>query len=131
MFVFAVYVVYLRKRPEMHWLSFLFVFGAISTIATLPFAIWEAAAGITFKPTWLTLSAIVYVSIFPSIVAFAAWNRGVELIGANRSGPFVHLVPLYTAILGGVLLGENVAIFHVMGFILIISGVSLASRPSI
>ncbi len=128
MMVFAVYAVYLRKRPPMHWLSFIFVFGAISTLATFPFMIWESATGITFKPTWLTLFAIIYVSIFPSVLAFAAWNRGVQLIGANRSGPFVHLVPVYTAILGTVLLDEHLLSFHIFGFALIIVGVWVASR---
>lgn len=130
MMVFAVYAAYLRKRPPMHWLSFIFVFGALSTLATLPFMIWEMAAGITFKPTWLTVFAIVYVSIFPSVLAFAAWNRGVQLIGANRSGPFVHLVPVYTAILGSMLLNEHLSTFHILGFALIIAGVWIAARFS-
>jgi drug/metabolite transporter (DMT)-like permease len=128
MLVFAVYAVYLRKRPAMHWLSFIFVFGFVSTLVTLPFAIWEMAVGLTFKPTWLTVVAIAYVSIFPSVFAFAAWNRGVQLIGANRSGPFIHLVPVYTAILGGVLLGEHLSAFHIFGFALIIAGVWIAAR---
>jgi len=130
MLVFAVYAVFLRKRPPMHWLSFIFVFGAVSTLATLPFMIWETAAGITFKPTWLTVFAIAYVSIFPSLLAFAAWNRGVQLIGANRSGPFVHLVPVYTAILGSMLLNEHLSTFHILGFALIIAGVWIATRFS-
>ncbi|HMF25189.1 MAG TPA: DMT family transporter [Pseudolabrys sp.] len=130
MMVFAVYAVYLRKRPQMHWLSFIFVFGAVSAVATLPFMIWEMAAGITFKATWLTIFAIAYVSIFPSLLAFAAWNRGVQLIGANRSGPFVHLVPVYTAILGGVLLNEHLSTFHIFGAALIIAGVWIAARFS-
>jgi drug/metabolite transporter (DMT)-like permease len=130
MLVFAVYAVYLRKRPAMHWLSFMFVFGLVSTLVTLPFAIWETAAGFTFKPTWLTVFAIAYVSIFPSLLAFAAWNRGVQLIGANRSGPFVHLVPVYTAIMGGALLNEHLSAFHVVGLALIIAGVWTAARSS-
>ena len=130
MMVFAVYAVYLRKRPSMHWMSFIFVFGAVSALTTLPFMVWEMAAGITFKPTWLTFFAIVYVCIFPSVLAFAAWNRGVQLIGANRSGPFVHLVPLYTAIFGSVLLNEHLSTFHIFGFALIIAGVWIASHSS-
>jgi drug/metabolite transporter (DMT)-like permease len=130
MMVFAVYAVYLRKRPPMHWMSFIFVFGAVSALTTLPFMVWEMAAGITFKPTWLTFFAIVYVCIFPSVLAFAAWNRGVQLIGANRSGPFVHLVPLYTAIFGSVLLNEHLSTFHIFGFALIIAGVWIASHSS-
>jgi len=131
MLVFAIYAACLRLRPPMHWLSFIFVFAVLSVVMTLPFALVEAWQGVHFEADWLTIAATGYVSIFPSVVAFAAWNRGVELIGANRSGPFLHLVPIYTAILGSTLLGERLAVFHVAGFALILSGVWLASvRPS-
>ncbi len=65
---------------------------------------------------------------FRVVVAFAAWNRGVELIGSNRSGPFLHLVPICTAVFGGLLLGEHLAVYHVAGFVLIIAGVWLAAQ---
>lgn len=128
MIVFAVYAVYLRLRPRIHALSFLFVFAVISSAGTLPFFIVESLSGDTLQLTWLTVTSIAYVSIFPSVLAFAAWNRGVELIGANRAGPFVHLVPVYTAVVAGALLGEQLAGFHVAGFVLIIAGVWLASK---
>lgn len=127
MLLFAVYAACLRLRPPINGWSFMFALAAISVVTTLPFAIWEALAGVTFKATWLTFGAIAYVSIFPSVVAFAAWNRGVELIGANRSGPFLHLVPIYTAVFGTALLGEVLALFHIVGFGLILGGVWLAS----
>lgn len=127
MVVFSIYAAYLRLRPHIHWLSFLFVLAVLSALSTAPFAVWEMLSGVTFKPTWLTVGAILYVSIFPSVFAFAAWNRGVELIGANRSGPFLHLIPIYTAVLGTALLGETLAAFHVIGFALILVGVWLAS----
>jgi drug/metabolite transporter (DMT)-like permease len=94
----------------------------------MPFAIFEIASGNGVELTPLTILAALYVSIFPSLLAFAAWNRGVELIGPNRSGPFLHLVPLYTALLAGVFLGEELRFFHVAGLLLILAGVSLASR---
>lgn len=131
MLVFAIYAACLRLRPPMHWLSFIFVFAVLSVVMTLPFAVLEFVQGERFKADWETIAAIGYVSIFPSVIAFAAWNRGVELIGANRSGPFLHLVPVYTAIFGSALLGEHLAAFHVAGFALILAGVWLASvRPS-
>jgi drug/metabolite transporter (DMT)-like permease len=130
MAVFSIYAACLRLQPKIHWLSFMAVFGAISALTTAPFWAWEAARGITFKPTLLTFGAVLYVSIFPSVLALAAWNRGVELIGAIRSGPFLHLVPIYTAIIASTLLGEHLAPFHVIGFALILAGVWLAShRP--
>jgi drug/metabolite transporter (DMT)-like permease len=53
------------------------------------------------------------------------------MIGANRSGPFLHLIPIYTALLAGTVLGEHLAWFHTAGFALILVGVWLASvRPA-
>jgi drug/metabolite transporter (DMT)-like permease len=127
MAVFAIYVAYLRLRPSTHWLTFLFVLGAISAVTTMPFAIIEVAQGEIVEVTPLTILAALYVAIFPSLLAFAAWNRGVELIGPNKSGPFLHLVPLYTALLAGIFLGEELRLFHVAGLLLILTGVSLAS----
>jgi drug/metabolite transporter (DMT)-like permease len=128
MTVFSVYAACLRMLPRLSPLSFLFVLAVISSVGTLPFAVWEAMSGHTLTLDWLTVASIAYVSFFPSLVAFAAWNRGVELIGANRSGPFLHLVPICTALVGGVVLGERLAAFHVAGFVLIIAGVWLASK---
>jgi drug/metabolite transporter (DMT)-like permease len=127
MIVFAVYAACLRLRPQIHWLSFMWVFAAVSALTTMPFFVLETWSGVTFHPTLLTAAAILYVSIFPSVLAFAAWNRGVELIGAVRSGPYVHLVPVYTAVFGGILLGETLAAYHLAGFALILLGVWLAS----
>ena len=128
MIVFAIYAVYLRLRPQIHWTSFMFMLAVISSLGTLPFFIWESFAGNTLQLNAMTVAAVAYVAIFPSVLAFAAWNRGVEMIGANRSGPFVHLVPIYTAILAGTLLGEHLAAYHVAGFALILAGVWLASH---
>lgn len=130
MIVFSVYAACLRQLPRIHPLSFLFLLAAISTVTTLPFAVWEAMSGYTLQLNLLTIGSIAYVSIFPSLVAFAAWNRGVELIGANRSGPFLHLVPVCTALVGGAVLGEHLAAYHVAGFVLIIAGVWLAAKKA-
>src|SRR5262245_12385956 len=127
MILFAIYAACLRLSPQIHWLSFIFVLAVIASASTMPFFVWEMLSGNTFEPTMLTLFSLVYVSIFPSVLAYAAWNRGVELIGANRAGPFLHLIPVYTAVLSSALLGETLATQHVAGFLLILTGVWLAS----
>jgi drug/metabolite transporter (DMT)-like permease len=126
--VWAVYSVYLRRKPPIHWLSFMFVFAAIAGLTTLPFWVWEHARGLVLQPTALTAVALAYVSIFPSLVAYVCWTRGVELIGANRAGVFLHLVPVYSAVLASALLGEELGVHHVLGFSLILAGVWLAAR---
>jgi drug/metabolite transporter (DMT)-like permease len=128
MAIWAVYSIFLRKKPEMHWLSFMFVFAAISTIATLPLAVIEYLSGSRMQADWLTLGSIAFIGIFPSFLAFAAWICGVGLIGSNRAGPFLHLIPLYSAVLAVALLGETLMLYHALGFVLILTGVWLAAR---
>ncbi len=128
--MWAVYSACLRLRPALHWLSFTFMLAVISGLATLPFWVLEHASGLVLQPTLLTVGALAYVSVFPSLVAYACWNRGVELIGANRAGVFLHLVPLYSAGLAGLLLGESLMLYHIAGFLLILGGVWLAARKA-
>jgi drug/metabolite transporter (DMT)-like permease len=128
MLLFAIYAAALRLRPNIHWLSFLFVFALLSGVTTLPFWAWEQAQGRALQPDWQTAFTLVYVTIVVTIVAYMAWNRGVELIGANRAGIFLHLVPIYSALLAGVLLGEPLMGYHVVGFALILTGVWCAAR---
>jgi drug/metabolite transporter (DMT)-like permease len=128
MVLWAVYSASLRWRPTIHPLSFMFMFALISGIATLPTLAWEYSTGFVLQPTLLTFSAIAFVTIFPTIVAFVCWARGVELIGPNRAGVFLHLIPIYSALLTGALLGEPLRAYHVIGFALILTGVWCASR---
>ncbi|MCC7348580.1 MAG: DMT family transporter [Variibacter sp.] len=128
MAMWAVYSVYLRRKPAVHWASFTFVFALIASLGVLPLAVAEYVSGFHFQATWLTVFSVLYVSIFPSVIAFLAWMRGVETIGANRAGPFLHLAPIYSALLATTFLGERLHLFHVIGFGLILLGVWSAAR---
>jgi drug/metabolite transporter (DMT)-like permease len=128
MVLWSGYSACLRLLPPVHWQSFLFVFAAISSIATIPFFLWEHLSGYTLQPTLLTFGALSYISLFTSLFAYLFWNRGVEQIGANRAGVFLHLIPVYGAVLATVFLGERLMAYHVLGFTLILSGVWLAGR---
>ncbi len=130
MAVWGVYSACLRFKPAVHWASFMFVFSLIGALGTLPFALYEHAEGFRFQPTVMTFASIAYVSVLPSLVAYLSWNRGVELIGPNRAGALLHLVALYSAILAGIFLGERLQSFHIIGFALILGGVTLAARKT-
>ena len=93
----------------------------------LPFALAEYLSGARVAPlTSGAFAALAYVTIFPSILAVLFYNRGVQLIGANRSGPFLHLVPLFGVILAIIFLGERPGVHHAIGAVLIIGGVFIA-----
>ncbi|WP_342425608.1 DMT family transporter [Paenibacillus sp. FSL L8-0502] len=70
---------------------------------------------------------ILYVSTFASVAAYFAWNVGVKLIGASRAAPFINLLPVWTVILGIVLLGEHVSFMSFVGGLIALMGAVLAS----
>lgn len=129
MAITAIYTAFLRLRPDIHWITFLFAMFLASGLFNLPLVLVEMIVFGKFVHMSLnTALAIGYVSIFPSILSYLCFVRGVELIGGVRAGIFMHLVPLFGAAMAIALLGEPVALFHVTGFVLILAGVALTSR---
>ena len=128
MLTWAVYTAFLRRRPEMHWLSFTAVTFAVAVLLNTPLMAIEHLSGWQLQPTLQTVAAIAYVAVFPSILAYIFFNRGVELIGGNRAGVFMHLVPFFGAALAIGLLGEQPQAYHALGIALILAGVTLAAR---
>ncbi len=74
------------------------------------------------------LLSLVYVAGVPSTLAYLFFNRGVQLIGANRAAPFFHVVPVFGSAMAMVFLGERPQLFHIIGFALVLTGVFVASR---
>ena len=63
--------------------------------------------------------------MFPSVLAYMLWNRGIELVGANRAGLYLNLIPILTAIMAAVFLDETLRWYHFAGLLLVISGMAL------
>lgn len=126
--LWALYSVLLQRRPAMHALSFALVTYFVATVLNIPLAAGEIAMGAKFDITPELLAALAYIVVFPSLFANLLFNRGVEIIGATRAGVFLHLVPMFTAGLAMVFLGEQPALYHGAGFALILVGVWLGSR---
>jgi drug/metabolite transporter (DMT)-like permease len=127
--VHALYSTLLRKRPAISQLSFATLTIGFGAILLLPATLIEYLAGGRFAPLDIgSVAGLAYVILFPSILAHLCFNRGVQLIGANRAGPFFHLIPLFGAILAVVFLGERPGIYHGIGAILILGGVVVANR---
>ncbi|MEO0618475.1 MAG: DMT family transporter [Pseudomonadota bacterium] len=124
----SLYTVFLRYRPDAHWLTFAFLLAVAGVVFNVPLWAIEHVAYAPFTWSWKAIIAVLYVAIFPSIVSYNLYNRGVQLIGANRAGVFLHLVPLFGSVMAIGLLGERLETYHLLGFALIIVGVVLAAR---
>lgn len=126
--LYALYSALLPKRPNIHPLSFLTVSFGAGCAGLLPVYLWERAAVGSFALTPAAAGSIAYVAIFPSIVAYFCWNRAVAVIGANRTGLFINLIPVFAAVLAIVFLGETLKAFHLAGMGLILAGFILFNR---
>ncbi|MBW4521920.1 MAG: DMT family transporter [Scytolyngbya sp. HA4215-MV1] len=125
---YATYTALLRLRPVMHPFSFLTVTFALGSTLLLPLYIAETLSGHPVPLNSVTILSVGYVAVFPSILSYLFYNRGVELIGANRAGLFIHLVPVFGSMMAVLLLGEHLHWFHGVGFALILSGIFLVTR---
>jgi drug/metabolite transporter (DMT)-like permease len=125
---YAFYTALLRHRPPVHPLSFLVASFALGTLVLVPFYLWELAAGRHIVPGAAAYAAMAYVAVFPSFLAYLAYNRGVELIGSARAGQYIHLMQVFGTVLAVGLLGERFRLFHAVGIGLIGAGLVLAQR---
>ena len=126
---YAGYTALLRVRPPVSAPVFLATTFLTGAAMLLPLSVWEIVAQGRVMP-WDTtaVAAIAYVALFPSILAFACFNRGVALVGATAAGQFLYLMPLVGGLMSVVFLGETLLWAHGLGLLLILSGLWLAAR---
>jgi drug/metabolite transporter (DMT)-like permease len=127
---FGLYSALMPRRPVTHQLSLISFTIGCGALLLLPFSIWEFSIGSTLKFDLLTVATLVYVVVFPSTLAYLFFNRGIALIGPNRAAPFLHLVPVFGSAMAILLLGEQPRLFHLIGYVLVLAGVVIASRPA-
>jgi drug/metabolite transporter (DMT)-like permease len=126
--IYAFYAAMLRVRPPLHPLSFLAIGMGGGAVLLLPGLVLELAAGQFMVVDSITVLSLIYVCIFPSLLGYLFLNRGIELVGANRAAPFIHLVPVFGSVLAIALLGEQLHLFHAVGYLLVLAGIALATR---
>ena len=129
MFSWAVYSALLKKKSyEISQITLLEVVIILGLIFLIPIYILEMNFGnqvFLDKPFILTLS---YVVIFPGLASFFFWIKGIGIIGANRAGVFLHLMPVFGSIMAIILFDEKFMIYHLLGAIFIIAGITLSNK---
>lgn len=127
-FCWAIYSALLRLKPkELSPFGFFGLTVLIGVLVLLPFYINETLNGRPMPINSVSIMSVLYVGVFPSILSYLFWNKAVAELGANRTGQFIHLVPMFGITLAVVFLGESLQAFHFIGFFLILSGIWLAT----
>ena len=129
MFSWAIYSALLKsKKYEISQVSLLEVVIICGLFFLIPIYFIEMNMGnliILGKPFYLILA---YVVIFPGLASFFFWIKGISIIGANRAGIFLHLMPIMGAIMAMLIFEERFMFYHILGAIFIIAGITLSNK---
>ena len=131
MFSWALYSSLLKKKKyEISQISLLQVVIITGLVFLTPVYFIEMNMGNVIKlgkPFYLTLT---YVVLFPGLASFFFWIKGIGIIGANRAGAFLHLMPIFGAIMAMIIFDEKFMFYHFLGAIFIIAGITLSNKKS-
>ena len=131
MLSWATYSALLKKRKhELSQLSLLEVIITFGLIFLIPIYITEYSLGFEITLNKPFILVLIYVVLFPGLAAFICWIKGISLIGPNRSGVFLHLMPILSAIMAMIIFKEKFMLYHLLGAFFILSGIILSNRKS-
>lgn len=124
----ALYSVLVKFRPQ-HISSFEFfvTIVGLGVIMLLPFYV---AQGYSMEREWGLIKryygVIAYVVLFTSVLSYYMWHKGIAHLGADRTGQFTHLMPVFGSFLAYIFLGESLEWYHLGGIMLIAVGIYLS-----
>ena len=128
----ALYSSLIRKMPkEIDNISFLFLIFFIGNIFVIPFYIFESSINQSFTINeqygWLL---VLYCGIGPALISYLLWIKAIKIMGANNSGLFLNLIPIFSSLISIIFLKEKLELFHIVGALLIFTGIYLVIRKS-
>ena len=129
MFSWALYSALLRKKKlELSQLTLLQTIISAGLVFLLPAYLIELSLGYRANIHLPFILTLTYVVLFPGLASFIFWIKGISIIGSNRSGIFLHLIPIFSTIMAIIIFKEKFMIYHLIGAILIITEIILSSR---
>ena len=128
----GVYSAFLKKRDfEISLLALVQIICTFGLLMLFPAFLIELNQGHSIKFNLNLLYILFYVAIFPSIGSYYCWAGAVSIIGANRAGIFLSLIPLFSTIIAMILFDEKFLFYHFIGSILIVLGLFLSNKKII
>jgi drug/metabolite transporter (DMT)-like permease len=123
--VWSFYSSLLKRRPAA--VDPLALLTASVVAGVLVMAPFYAFGSSKIALTLPVVSGLAYIVLFASVLGFVFWSRGVAVIGPNRAGVFLHLMPVFGSAMSVTFLGETIAAYHLIGAALVLLGIVVAS----
>ena len=129
MFSWALYSTLLKgKQYELSQISLLQVVITFGLVFLIPVYFIEYKIGFRINLELPFILILSYVVLFPGLASFLLWIKGISMIGANRSGVFLHLMPILSAIMAMIFFSEKFMFYHILGACFIITGILLSNK---
>jgi drug/metabolite transporter (DMT)-like permease len=119
-----------KKKFTLPLLTLVHVLCTFGLIFVFPQFLYEFSQGLTVKFDANLGYTLIYLALFPSIGSYYCWAGAVSIIGANRAGIFLSLIPFFSTIMAIIFFNEQFQFFHLIGSILIILGLFLSNKET-
>ena len=128
----GIYSAFLKKiKFEVSLLTLVHILCTLGLLTLIPQFLFELSQGKTAVVDNNFVYCLIYLAIFPSIGSYYCWAGAVSIIGANRAGIFLSLIPLFSTILAVIFFDEKFIFFHFIGSVLIVLGLFLSNKKII
>ena len=117
-----------RKKFTLPLLTLVHVICTLGLISVLPQFLYEYTNGQVIKFDINLVYTLIFLALFPSIGSYYCWAGAVSIVGANRAGISLSLIPLFSTIFAIGIYDEKFQFFHLIGAILIILGLFLSNK---
>jgi drug/metabolite transporter (DMT)-like permease len=128
----GIYSAFLKKRKfDVSLLTLVHILCTFGLLTLVPQFLFELSQGKTIIVNNNLVYCLIYLALFPSIGSYYCWAGAVSIIGANRAGIFLSLIPLFSTILAIIFFNEKFYLFHFIGSVLIVLGLFLSNKKII
>ena len=120
----------ITHKTGLKYLSFMTAIVSIGLIFLFPQFLFELSNHQVIKFNIPFILITSYVVFFAGLGSYILWNKAVVIVGPNKAGIFLHLMPVFSSFMAIFLLNEKLMNFHIIGAIIIIIGIYLSSKKS-
>ena len=117
-----------KKKFTLPLLTLVHVICTFGLICVFPQFLYEFSNGKVINFDTNLVYVLIFLALFPSIGSYYCWAGAVSIIGANRAGISLSLIPLFGSIMAISIYDETFQFFHLIGAILIILGLFLSNK---
>ena len=117
-----------KKKFTLPLLTLVHVICTFGLLSVFPQFLYEFSNGQVIRFDTNLVYTLIFLALFPSIGSYYCWAGAVSIIGANRAGIFLSLIPLFSTIMAIFFYNEQFQFFHLIGAILIIIGLFLSNK---